>query len=409
MKYRITAPALQRCHIDLPASKSIANRAIILNRLAGGIGRIEHLPDCDDTLVLCEAFDSPQPVTDIGGAGTAMRFLTAYYAATQGSHILTGSPRMQQRPIATLVEALQKAGADISYIEQEGFPPLRIEGKTLRGGEITMRGDISSQYISALLMIAPTMQEGLRLTLTGRQLSRPYIDMTIAMMRQYGATIMQEGNTITVASGNYTAPDITIEGDWTAASYGYEIALLGNTELTLNGVQQHSIQGDAKIAQYFEELGITTRYESTGVRLIPTGKPVSCFTADLRNEPDLAQTLAVTCALAGIPFRLEGLHNLRIKETDRITALQREAEKLGYRFISPNDGILLCDGTCSSQQDSIAQIETYDDHRMAMAFAPAALCREAIVIEYPEVVKKSYPAYWHNLQQAGFVIEEIKP
>lgn len=401
MRYCVKACNLQGRKIILPASKSISNRLLIMNALSGKEGGIENLAECDDTEVLLRALNGSEEVTDVHGAGTAMRFLTAYYSCRAGIHVLTGSKRMQERPIGVLVEALRETGADICYEKTEGFPPLRIRGKMLQGGSVTMRGDISSQYVSALLLIAPYMRKGLRLRFSGRVLSEPYIRMTIELMRSYGASVKWDEDGVIVAPGCYRPTLMRVEGDWSAASYWYEIAALSRTEFTLCGLQRESLQGDARIAEYFKDLGIHTVFTAEGVRLSPVGERCAFFTANLSNEPDIAQTMALTCALLEIPFRIEGLYNLRIKETDRISALQNEAYKLGYLFTAPSEGVLMWDGRKISSGATVC-IRTYDDHRMAMAFAPVALCREAVIIDEPEVVIKSYPEYWAHLHLAGF-------
>lgn len=403
MKYRITASNPQGGNIMLPASKSISNRLLIMDALSGMESTIENLAECDDTKVLQNALTGTDNAVDIHGAGTAMRFLTAYYACTNGTHTLTGSQRMQQRPIGLLVDALRQVGANISYLQAEGFPPLLIKGTTLQGGKIIMQGNVSSQYISALLLVAPYMQDGLQISFAGSILSEPYIRMTVNLMSRYGATVKWDKNTITVDSGFYRPVPMRVESDWSAASYWYEIAALSQKRFTLAGLQRESLQGDARTACYFADLGIQTIFTADGVQLVPSGAKTACFSAELSNEPDIAQTLALTCALLEIPFRLEGLHNLRIKESDRIAALQNEAAKLGYIFTTPANGVLAWDGTKTTPMPS-PYIHTYEDHRMAMAFAPAALKRQAVIIDNPTVVGKSYPQYWTHLQQAGFSV-----
>lgn len=405
MKYRITASNPQGGNIMLPASKSISNRLLIMDALSGKKSIIENLAECDDTKVMQNALAGTDNAIDIHGAGTAMRFLTAYYACTKGTHTLTGSQRMQQRPIGLLVDVLRQVGANISYMQVEGFPPLLVKGTTLQGGEITMQGNVSSQYISALLLVAPYMQNGLQISFAGTVLSEPYIRMTIELMNRYGASVEWVNNTITVDSGFYCPIPTRVENDWSAASYWYEIAALSQKRFTLAGLQRDSLQGDARTACYFADLGVQTTFTADGAQLVPSKARIACFSANLSNEPDIAQTLAMTCALLEIPFRLEGLHNLRIKETDRIAALQNEAAKLGYIFTTPANGILAWDGT-KTMPMPLPCIHTYEDHRMAMAFAPAALSRQAVIIDSPEVVGKSYPQYWAHLRQAGFSVTE---
>lgn len=406
MIYRISAPAICRTRIVLPASKSISNRVLLLNELCGNAAPIENLSECDDSQVMQNALSENRETIDIHGAGTAMRFLTAYFAIARGKHLLTGSERMRQRPIAPLVEALRSIGASIDYAGEEGFPPLHITGSDLEGGNISLPGDISSQYISALLMIAPRTRRGIDLTLTGKITSRPYIDMTVSLLRLYGATVTAEGNRLTVAPGNYQALPMRIEADWTAASYWYQIAALHpHAEIELPGLHRESLQGDARIAELFEPLGIRTRPSAEGIVLTRGELSTARIEYDLTDQPDLAQTLVATCALLGLPFRFTGLQSLRIKETDRITALKNELKKLGYLIADRDSSILEWNGErCAPQPDPI--IDTYDDHRMAMAFAPAAIRFPELGIRHPEVVGKSYPKFWDHLQKAGFFIEQ---
>lgn len=406
MIYRISAPAICRIRIVLPASKSISNRVLLLNELCGNAAPIENLSECDDSQVMQNALSENGETIDIHGAGTAMRFLTAYFAIARGKHLLTGSERMRQRPIAPLVEALRSIGASIDYAGEEGFPPLHITGGDLEGGNISLPGDISSQYISALLMIAPRTRRGIDLTLTGKITSRPYIDMTVSLLRLYGATVTAEGNRLTVAPGNYQALPMRIEADWTAASYWYQIAALHpHAEIELPGLHRESLQGDARIAELFEPLGIRTRPSAEGIVLTRGELSTARIEYDLTDQPDLAQTLVATCALLGLPFRFTGLQSLRIKETDRITALKNELKKFGCLIADRDSSILEWNGErCAPQPDPI--IDTYDDHRMAMAFAPAAIRFPELGIRHPEVVGKSYPKFWNHLQKAGFFIEQ---
>ena len=381
--------------IKLPASKSISNRALILNALAYSPYDIQNLSDCDDTRVTVKALDSNDRTFDIGAAGTAMRFLTAFLSKTVGEWVITGSERMKQRPIKLLVEALNSLGARIEYVEKEGFPPLRIFGSALTGGEIHLNGGVSSQYISALMMIAPYMQNGLKIILEGNIISVPYIEMTIKMMAEFGATVDFEGNTISIEPQTYKPIQYKVESDWSAASYWYEIlSIAGNGQIFLSGLNQNSYQGDSKVAELFEQLGVKTEYQPDGVLLTATNSPVSEFKYDFINQPDLAQTFAVTCCLKGILFHFRGVQSLKIKETDRIAALTNELHKLGYILTEPAEGELEWNGERCTPAEKIS-IATYEDHRMAMAFAPAALITP-IVIEHPEVVSKSYPGFWND-------------
>ncbi|MEI8085313.1 MAG: 3-phosphoshikimate 1-carboxyvinyltransferase [Paludibacter sp.] len=386
--------------IDLPASKSISNRALILDALAYSPYEIENLSDCDDTNVLIKALDSNDTTFDIGAAGTSMRFLTAFLAKTVGEWVITGSDRMKQRPIKLLVEALNYLGAKIEYIEKEGFPPLRIFGSALMGGEIHLQGNVSSQYISALMMVAPTMQNGLKIVLEGKIISKPYIKMTMEMMGEYGVEVDFTGDTIIIEQQEYQPITYKVESDWSAASYWYEIlSLVGKGGVYLNGLNPNSYQGDSKVAELFTQLGVGSTYMSEGVLLTP-GESVTRFMEyDFTDQPDLAQTFAVTCCLKGIPFTFSGLESLKIKETNRIEALINELRKLGYLLFEPAEGMLAWDNERCEVAENVS-ISTYDDHRMAMAFAPVALTRP-ITIENPEVVSKSYPNFWEDFGKIG--------
>ena len=406
MRYKLSAPSVVKTTIQLPASKSISNRALIINALARGTTPPCNLSDCDDTLVMIKALAENNETIDIMAAGTAMRFLTAYLSTVQGTHILTGTERMQQRPIQILVNALRELGAQIDYAGKEGFPPLRIHGTELKGNELTLKGNVSSQYISALLMIGPVLKNGLRLHLTGEIISLPYINLTLQLMKEFGAkAAWTSGNSIEVAPQPYTPVSFMVESDWSAASYWYQIAALSEqAEIELMGLFRNSYQGDSRGAEIFSRLGITTEFTHEGVLLKKSNRLVEQLNEDFVDIPDLAQTFAVTCCLLDIPFRFTGLQSLKIKETDRIFALKTELRKLGYLLQDAQDSILIWDGE-RCQPEAQPVIQTYEDHRMAMAFAPAALRFPEIRIAEPQVVSKSYPTYWENLQQAGFLPE----
>lgn len=406
MRYKLSAPSVVKTTIQLPASKSISNRALIINALARGTTPPCNLSDCDDTLVMIKALAENNETIDIMAAGTAMRFLTAYLNTVQGTHILTGTERMQQRPIQILVNALRELGAQIEYAGKEGFPPLRIHGTELKGNELTLKGNVSSQYISALLMIGPVLKNGLRLHLTGEIISLPYINLTLQLMKEFGAkAAWTSENSIEVAPQPYTPVSFMVESDWSAASYWYQIAALSEqAEIELMGLFRNSYQGDSRGAEVFSRLGITTEFTHEGVLLKKSNRLVEQLNEDFVDIPDLAQTFAVTCCLLGIPFRFTGLQSLKIKETDRIFALKTELRKLGYLLQDVQDSILIWDGE-RCQPEAQPVIQTYEDHRMAMAFAPAALRFPEMRIAEPQVVTKSYPTYWENLQQAGFGIE----
>ena len=407
----------ENVRILLPSSKSISNRVLIINALSDNFVLPLNVSDCDDTKVMVQWLSNRPDTVDVGAAGTAMRFSTALLAVTEGEHIITGSARMKQRPIAVLVDALRTIGASIEYLENDGFPPLKIVGDSkLSGGEITLRGDVSSQFISALLMIAPYLQFGLTLHLDGKIVSRAYIDMTIDLMKEFGADVKwTDDSTIIVNHGVYNKRKYVVESDWSAASYWYEILALSEdcSSVFLPNLMPESLQGDAAIADIFEDLGVTTDFlidadDNCCARLSKTGEIVSFFEYNFANQPDLAQTFAVTCCMMNIPFRLTGLSTLKIKETDRLEALKTELCKLGFDIQIHNDSELLWDGKqrklTDEEQRSIA-VDTYDDHRMAMAFAPCVLKTGSLIINNPEVVSKSYPHFWDDLRTAGLCMK----
>lgn len=408
MQYKLTSPKSINQVITLPTSKSISNRALILNALSKCSYPIENLSDCDDTRVMIDAFKNGSNLIDVKAAGTSMRFLTAYLAHKPGEWIITGTERMKERPINILVDALTSLGARIEYLGKMGCPPLKIKGSALDGGTIYLSGEVSSQFISALLMIAPVMTKGLTIHLEGNVISVPYIRLTLGMMAEYGVKAHWEGNTIKVYPEEYKPVHYIVEADWSAASYWYEIAALSeDAHIELKGLFKDSMQGDSKVAELFTDLGIETSYTNDGVILKKSGKPTKKFFHNFINEPDLAQTFVVTCCMLGIPFLFTGLQSLKIKETDRIEALKQEMKKLGYVLSDSENSILEWDGErCIAEDNPV--IKTYEDHRMAMAFAPIALKSESITIANPAVVSKSYPAYWDDLTKAGFVIDRTE-
>ncbi len=467
-------PLKLNASLDLPTSKSLCARALVVNHLCEQPAHLEGLSDCDDTQAILQGLealrnseDAPLRV-DIGAAGTAMRFLTALFAATpQLDVVITGSQRMQERPIGALVTTLQAAGADISYVEKEGYPPLHIRGKQLEGGSLALPSNISSQYVSALLMIAPTMRRGLQLELEGKVASAPYIRMTMQVMKAFGVETKWENNLISIESGQRYArtqsshcggtektaqtASYTIECDWTAASYWYEIVALHpdqTARVLLRGLREASEQGDSICARWFEALGVMTTFTAEGAILEKSIKSPqvtlecdtstsednelssqtddnfcesneclsqatchssqavhhSCkdappFLLDFTAAPDLAQTFVVTCALLSRPFHFKGLESLRIKETNRIAALIAELQKLGKHIEAIGEGELRYTAQDDSPHAQAITIATYDDHRMALAFAPAALLFPQLSIEHPEVVAKSYPHYWRDLSE----------
>jgi 3-phosphoshikimate 1-carboxyvinyltransferase len=369
---------------------------------------IHNLSNSDDTTVMADALTSRGNMLDIQAAGTAMRFLTAFLSKSEGEWMITGTERMKQRPIKPLVDALNALGAHIEYVEEKGFPPLRISGKKqLKGGEISMQGGVSSQYISALLMIAPLMKNGLTLHLEGEVTSSPYIRMTIGLMKQFGVDTDWKGKTISIPPQEYKPTPFTVEADWSAASYWYEIvALSKRAEIELIGLKKSSLQGDAACTKLFTQLGVGTTFTEQGVKLFYNGKRCKKLVYNFINEPDLVQTLAVTCTSLNVPFLFTGLQSLRIKETDRIEALMRELRKLGYLLTDcqKRGSVLKWNGE-RCYPDISPVITTYEDHRMAMAFAPIALTEwKKIIISDPGVVTKSYPYFWNDLRSAGIMI-----
>ena len=418
MQVSISAPKYIDSVITLPASKSISNRALIINALAGSNNVPENLSCCDDTDVTVAALrDMPYEI-DIKACGTAMRFLTAYLSSIPcGEHVITGTERMKHRPIGLLVDAMRSLGADITYLEEEGFPPLKIVGRNLEGGHISVPGHISSQFISALLMVGPVFANGLTIHLTSEVISRPYIDLTVCTMQEFGAEVeWVDAATIAIKPKPYKAVPFIIENDWSAASYWYEILALqervadaeheGMGKVVLPGLLDGSRQGDSSIRYIFSMLGIKTRFEDNAAILTPHKRMLPRLDIDFVNHPDLAQTAVVATALMNIPFRFTGLKSLRIKETDRIAALKTEIAKLGYVLDDSQEGVLSWDGTkCEPMAEPV--IDTYEDHRMAMAFAPACIMFPGLKIDNPGVVSKSYPNFWNDLKKVGFQIEEI--
>ena len=410
MQYIITAPKQLDSTIKLPASKSISNRALIIYALSGGNIIPDNISDCDDTKVIIDALKHMPDVIDIKAAGTAMRFMTAYLSTTKGEHTITGTERMKHRPIKVLVDALRYLGAEITYEDKEGYPPLHIKGKTLEGGHLEVPGNVSSQYISALILIGPALTKGLELKLTDEIVSRPYIDLTLWTMREFGADAeWTDVDTITIKPKPYGNFKYFVENDWSASSYWYEIMALSSdreSKISLEGLMDGSKQGDSVVRYIFSLLGVKTIFETKqeGVPTTVTLKRNICklprLDYDFINSPDLAQTFVVCCALMGIKFHFTGLASLKIKETDRIEALKQELLKLGYVIKDKNDSELIWDGeTC---EPSFEPIDTYEDHRMAMAFAPVAMKFPEIRINDPEVVTKSYPHFWDDLKSAGF-------
>lgn len=412
MNYTIWPPE-EMAHdaaIELPLSKSESNRQLIIAALTPGGELPQRVAQCDDTDALLAGVRAGlKAEINVGAAGTAMRFLTAYFAVTPGAEIvLDGSERMRRRPIGQLVGALRSLGARIDYLGEEGFPPLRIEGRALEGGEVELDASVSSQFVSALLMVAPTMTNGLKLRLKGKIVSAPYILMTLELMRLAGveSKFDLDYGQIDVPRGVYRPTLPPVEADWSAASYWYELSAISAETLTLKGLRKGSLQGDAIVDKLFSVTGLRSGFLADGsLRLELTPDAGSQLEVDFSDFPDLAQTLAVSCCLLGIPYRFCGLESLRIKETDRIAALQMELSKLGF-ITDAGPDFLNWHGAQFDPGERIEPIATYDDHRMAMAFAPAALYFPGLQINDARVVTKSYPRFWDHLRCLGFKIEE---
>ena len=410
VQYQITAPEnLREMTIPLPASKSISNRVHIIRALTKQPLPVMNLSECDDTRVMEEVFRSDGSVFDIGHAGTAMRFLTAWLSCRPGEWILTGSERMKQRPIRVLADALNQLGAQIEYLEKEGFPPLKITGSTYQGGIIELDGSVSSQYISALLMIAPALEGELVLKLKNRVTSRSYIEMTLRLMEKHGIRYSWKNKEIRIPRQDYRPLEFTVESDWSAASYWYEIlALCPAGSFLLKGLSLSGLQGDESVSHWFSGFGIESVPCAEGIRITrkEATQPVRIFLS-FHENPDIAQTMAALCVAKKIPFHFIGLETLKIKETNRIAALQVELKKFGALLTEPVEGELKWDGIIHPEWiQEIPVIKTYNDHRMALAFAPLALAGKPLIIENPEVVTKSYPGYWEDLRKVGFQIQK---
>ena len=405
MKYVISPPQNTiRNSIPIPSSKSISNRMLIIRSLAGSRAPLQNLSDSDDTVVLAQALENEKDVYDVGHAGTSMRFLAAYLCTRPGKFTLTGSRRMKQRPIGPLVDALKQLGAQIDYLETEGCPPQDIRGGGIGGGHISIEAGNSSQFISALMKIGPVLKGGLSIRLEGEVVSASYIEMTLALMNSCGAGASFDGKQITIPESAYTVTDFRVESDWSGASYWFQVAALRpGSEIILPHLSPDSLQGDAVLVPLFDSLGVQSSFHRQEVILrsqesdLPHG-----FEHDFTTCPDLVQTMAVTLCALEVPFRFTGTITLRVKETDRIAALQSELRKLGYVLTADARGEWLqWDGSrCEPESDPL--IHTYHDHRMAMAFAPLAITHGKIAIDDPAVVSKSYPGFWKDLEEAGF-------
>jgi 3-phosphoshikimate 1-carboxyvinyltransferase len=388
----------------LPASKSISNRVLIMNALSGKGSELSNLSDANDTQLMLRLVSSSDEIIDVEDAGTTMRFLTAYFAVTNQKKMLTGTSRMKERPIGLLVDALRVLGADISYVEKDGFPPLKLNGfKGQKVHVIPIRGDVSSQYISALMMIAPSLPQGLTLNLEGKVGSKPYIEMTRSLMKEFGVKTSFEGNTITIEPQSYSPIQYTVESDWSGASYWFAlVALTDQAEIVLPRISLDSLQGDRTVVDIMTNLGVSATPIGNHLLKLTKRDSESQLSWDFTHCPDLAQTIAVVCAAKGVDGFFTGLESLRIKETDRIAALQNELRKIGADLTETSGQWKLVP---SRKLPSSASFNTYKDHRMAMAFAPLAAKME-VEIENPLVVRKSYPRYWDDLKNVGVKIKD---
>ena len=409
MTLQLTAPNEVRAAITLPTSKSISNRALLIAALCDNKPTVVGPALCDDTAVMVEALSRQGGTINVGAAGTAMRFLTAYFATREGVTItLDGVERMRQRPIGILVDALRSLGAHIEYLDKEGFPPLHITGSRMHGGDVVMDSSVSSQFTSAVMMILPTLGGG-TIHLTGNGVSMPYIHMTAAVMRDMGATVDVAGDRINIGNG-YTGNDYVVEADWSAAAPWYAMAaLLPQSSLTLKGLSPDSIQGDARLVELGRNLGIGSNFGADGVTL-DTSHFIGCCCssfADMSATPDLALSWAVLLCLLERSFRMTGVRSLWHKESSRVEALRDELKKLGYVLKIENDDAISWYGERVPVTQEPPVIDTHGDHRIAMAFAPAAVRFPGLVIRDADVVTKSYPSFWRHLRQSGFTINEL--
>jgi len=387
----------------LPASKSLANRALILQAMAGNQPVVSNLSDARDTVLMNKLVGTADKVVDVMDAGTTMRFLTAYFSIKGASKVMTGTARMKERPIGLLVDALRSIGVSIEYLEREGFPPIEIKGFAgQKADEVTIPGNVSSQYISALMMTGPALPRGLRIKLTGKVGSRPYIDMTAALMKHFGVEAKFDGDTIHIRHSAYKANPYRVEGDWSGASYWFAFAALAKeASVYLPGMSDKSLQGDRAIVEIMAKLGVAATFDTNGVHLAKSAIEKT-LEWDFTDCPDLAQTVLPVCAAKGVMGTFTGLESLYIKETDRVAALRAELAKINAKIVEPKQGVWVLE---PGQVDGIKhiEIETYHDHRMAMGLAPLATMMD-VTIKSPDVVNKSYPGYWEDVRSIGFSI-----
>ncbi|PVX49923.1 3-phosphoshikimate 1-carboxyvinyltransferase [Balneicella halophila] len=385
--------------VKLPASKSISNRVLLIRALSYSFLPIHNLSEAEDTLLLDKALNSNTNRFYTGDGGTTFRFITAFLSKIVGEWYIDCSERMKERPVKVLVDALNELGAQITYTEKEGYPPLHILGSNLNKSKLSIDGSISSQYITALLLIAPSLVNGLELKIKGNIASRPYMEMTLKLMEEFGVKTSFVDNKISIAPQDYQFKPFTVEADWSGASYFYELLSLSEKgELFLVGLTRNSLQGDAQQVELWKQLGIQTSYEETGVRLTKVPRTIEKLHFDFSDMPDLVQTFAVVCCFKNIPFQFTGVETLKIKETNRIKALIQELKKFGYLLTEQKEGTLSWYGKRKGIDEKMVSIKTYGDHRMAMAFAPVAIIH-SIEIKNPEVVKKSFPDFWQELRK----------
>lgn len=401
-----TSQANLQGQIAVTGSKSETNRLLLLQALFPNI-TLANTSNSDDSEVMQKALEGNEEIVDIHHAGTAMRFLTAYFAVNEGREVvMTGSSRMQERPIKILVEALAQLGVEISYLKEDGYPPIRIKGKKITASKVTLAANVSSQYISALLLVAPKLENGLELTLEGEITSIPYIKMTLALLNDLEIQTSFEGNVIKVyPKSEVTAKEMVVESDWSSASYFFSLVALADTaSITLSSYKENSLQGDSALTSIYEKMGVQTTFQDNKMTLVKQADfKFETVNFELNNTPDIAQTIVVTCLGLGIGCHLTGLHTLKIKETDRLEALRIELTKLGANISVTNDSLTLI---ATNEINPNIKIATYNDHRMAMAFAPLAL-KVPIIIEEAGVVSKSYPDFWKDLINLGFETTEI--
>ncbi|TKD66756.1 3-phosphoshikimate 1-carboxyvinyltransferase [Flavobacterium sp. ASW18X] len=409
MKLHLTAPEnkLLDKEIQITGSKSETNRLLLLQALFPNL-KIENISNSDDAQVMQKGLEKHSGVVDIHHAGTAMRFLTSYFATQEGKGVtLTGSKRMQERPIKILVDALKSLGADITYVANEGYPPLKIKGKRIAKNRVSLPANISSQYISSLILVAPSLPDGLEIELVGKITSVPYIKMTLGLLDEIGIVSTFKDNVIEVMpKEEVTGKTLTVESDWSAASYFYSIVALSpiNSQIQLSAYKEHSLQGDSVLASIYKEFGVETTYGEHTINLKKITEELPAkIDLDLANAPDIAQTIAVTCYGLGMECYLTGLHTLPIKETDRLAAMKTELEKFGAQ-VSITDASLTLEATTTMKSD--VAIDTYNDHRMAMAFAPLAL-KTSFFVNDAGVVSKSYPDFWQDMERVGFKVSEV--